>query len=97
MKNVADQDMEEKDTVIMVKDTVEENTIAVNTDAVVLETAAAGDTTVDVHAVQATSAHADSTMGGEDSNLRERRSKSLKNTKRNWKKNFKPLRSTSKN
>jgi len=90
VKNVADQDMEEKDT-------IERNSIVEGVMEAVITDAATEDTTEDVPAVQVISVLVDSTMDGEDSSRKEKRSKSLKNTRRSWKRNSRLLKNTSKN
>lgn len=90
-KNVADQDMEEKDTGI--KDIMEKDIAEADIVKVGIMDAAVEDTTEDVPAVQGINALVDSTMDGEDSSRKEKRSKSSRNTRRNWKKNSRLLKS----
>jgi len=80
-KNVANQDMEEKDKDtkdIMEKDTTEADIM----DAAVQVTAAV-EAIMEVVHVDNTSALADNTTDGGSSSLRERRSRNSKNTKKN--------------
>ena len=85
-KNVANQDMEEKNTDIkdiMEKDTTEADIVKGAIMDAAVQVTAAVEAIMEVVHVDNTSALADSTTDGGSSSLRERRSRNSKNTERN--------------